>query len=251
MTFVIPKLFHKILVKRLESYLLQNGIVNPSIQKEFLMGINGTAEHIFTATAFIENVIQHSSPLTVTFLDLQNAFGSVAHTLITDILIHIKLPDNVILYISDGYSKLTAFVKIKDWTTPTFEIKRGMFQGNTLSLIIFLAVFNPLIELSSQITTSDFFLKMSVPNSVGLPPINSAIYVHWNENSDEPIGWYYATVKSHFPDGTTNIEYANSDTEIVTLHSVKWEPTRKGQKPYLSNNRTPPKFPLKRLERKF
>ena len=128
-----------------------------------------------------------------------------------------------------------------------FEIKWGMFQGDTLSPVIFLAVFNPLIELSNRLTTSGFTLKLPVPNSVGLPPVNSAIYVHWNENSDEPIGWYHATVKSHHPDGTTSIEYANSNTERVNLHSVKWEPTRKGQKPYLPNNRNPPKFLLKKI----
>ena len=111
-----------------------------------------------------------------------------------------------------------------------FEIKPGMFQGDTLSPVIFLAVFNPVTELSNCLTTSGFSLKLPVPNLVGLPPLDSAIYEHWNENSDEPIGWYHATVKSHHPDGTTSIEYANSDTEIVSLHSVKWEPTRKGQK---------------------
>ena len=114
MTSVIPKLFHKILAKRLESYLLQNGIVNPSIQKGFLSGINGTAEHIFTTTAILDNAVQHGSPLIVTFLDLQNTFGSVAHELTTDILTHIKLPDNLVSYkYSDGYSKLTEYVKTK------------------------------------------------------------------------------------------------------------------------------------------
>ena len=33
MLSVIPKLCHKILAKWLESYLLMNGIINPSIQK--------------------------------------------------------------------------------------------------------------------------------------------------------------------------------------------------------------------------
>ena len=175
MSSVIPKLFHKILAKRLESYLLKNGIINPSIQKGLLSGVNGTAEHIFTTTAIIDDAIQHDSPLAVTFLDLQNAFGSVAHGLITDILTHIKLPDSLLItYISNGYSKLTASVKTEDWRTPMFEIKRGMFQGDTLSPVIFLTVFDALIELSNHLTTSGFSLKVPVPNSVGLPPVNSA-----------------------------------------------------------------------------
>ena len=166
---VIPKLFHKIVAKQLESYLLKNGIINPSIQKGFLSGVNGTAEHIFTTTAIIDNAIQHGSPLVVAFLDLQNAFGSVAHVLITDILTHIKLPDSLITYISDGYSNLTGYVKTKDWKSPMFKIKCGMFQGDTLSPVIILTVFNPLIELSSRHTTSVYSLKVPVPNSVGLP----------------------------------------------------------------------------------
>ena len=86
-----------------------------------------------------------------------------------------------------------------------------------------------------------------VPNSVGLPPVNSTTYVYWDENSDEPVEWNYAVVKKHLSDGTTNIEYANKDTEIVNLHNVKWEPTRKGQKPYLLNNSKPPQFPPKKI----
>ena len=102
------------------------------LQKGFLSGVNGTTEHIFTTTAIIDNPIQHGSPLAVTFLNLQNAFGSVAHGLITDILTHIKLPDSLITYISNGYSKVTASVKTKNWRTPVFEIKGGMLQGDTL-----------------------------------------------------------------------------------------------------------------------
>ena len=120
MSSVIPKLYHKILTKRLETYLLKNDIIDPSIQKGFLTGINGTIEHTFTTTAIIDNAIQHGNPLAVTFLDLQNAFGSVAHTLIKDIPIYVKLSEALISYISNGYSKLTASVRTKEWRTSTF-----------------------------------------------------------------------------------------------------------------------------------
>ena len=58
-------------------------------------------------------------------------------------------------------------VKTKDWRTPVFEIKRKV----TLCLpVIFLTVFNPLIELSSCLTTSTLSLKVPVLNSVGPSP---------------------------------------------------------------------------------
>ena len=237
MSSVIPKLFHKILAKRLETFLLSNGILNPSLQKGFLTGINGTTEHIFTTTAIIDNAIQHGSPLAVTLLDLKNAFGSVAHALIADILKHIRLPSGLISYITDAYSKLSAVVKTKEWKTPPFAIKRGMFQGDTLSPAIFLTVFNPLVELTNRLPTCGFSLKVPVPNSTGLPPVNTAIYIYWDESlSEEPAGWYYATVKAHLSDGSSTIEYVDKAMETVNLHSVRWEPTRKGQKAYLPNN---------------
>ena len=73
---------------------------------------------------------------------------------------------------------------------PPFIIKRGRFQGDTLSPLIFLTVFNAVVELSNYFPTCGFSLKVPVPNSAGLPPVNSAIYVHWDESSlDEPTGW--------------------------------------------------------------
>ena len=155
MSSVIPKLFHKILAKCLEVFLLSNGILNPNLQKGFLTGINGTTEHIFTTTAIIDNTIQHGTPLAITFLDLQNAFSSVAHTLITDMLTHIRLPNGLISYIVDGYTKLSA---TEEWKMPPFKIKQGMFQGDTSSPVIFLTVFNPLVE---QVTTFQLAVFLS------------------------------------------------------------------------------------------
>ena len=61
-------------------------------------------------------------------------------------------------------------------------------------------------------------MKLYVPNSTGLPPPNSAIYLEWNEEtSDEPPGWYYATVKEYFANGQALVEYTDSSTELIDL----------------------------------
>ena len=76
--------------------------------------------------------------------------------------------------------------------------------------------------------------------------MNSAIYVLWDEpQSDEPSGWYYATVFEYHSDGEATIKYANKATERVNLNTVEWKHTRKKQKPFLPFSRTPPVFPLK------
>ena len=248
LTSIIPKIFHKIIAKRLEHYLLSNNIFDPSLQKGFLSGVNGTVEHVFAISCILDNAINQGLPLAITFLDLKNAFGSIAHSLIRDMFDHMKLPSQITSYIMNGYSKLSAIVKTKKWSTPPFSIKRGVFQGDTLSPLIFLVAFNPLIQVCNTLSTCGFSLRLPIANSSGLPPVNSAIYVMWNETqSEEPSGWYYAVVCEYHSNGEATIEYADKSTERLNLNMAEWKHTRKGQKSYLPTTKNPPVFPLKRI----
>ena len=135
----------------------------------------------------LDNAIQHGLLLAISFLDLRNAFGSVAHNLIKDILHHIQLPDNFVSYISESYAQLSGLVKTKHWRTPVFKIERGVFQKDTLSPLIFLVAFNPLIEFCNKLPSCGFCLKLPVPNSSGLHPISFACNLCWMER--ELLWW--------------------------------------------------------------
>ena len=94
-------------------------------------------------------------------------------------------------------------------------------------------------------------MKLPVQNSSGLPPINTAFYVEWNETSSDKLpGWYYAVthivVKEYLPDSQAKIEYADHASETLDLHSIHWEHTRKGQKAFLLLSINPPTFPMKK-----
>ena len=71
----IGKVFHKIIAKRLERYLITNKIIDTSTQKGFISGINGTMEHTFALNSILENARANSLPVFVTFLDLKNCNG--------------------------------------------------------------------------------------------------------------------------------------------------------------------------------
>ena len=106
LTSAIGKLYHKIIAHRLERFVMDNEIVDASLQKGFLTGINGTMEHIFAVSAIVQNALQNGLPFAMTFLDLQNAFGSISHDLILDVLVHCRLPEQITAYITDLYSNL-------------------------------------------------------------------------------------------------------------------------------------------------
>ena len=147
-----------------------------SIKVGFLSHINGTMEHIFAVSAIVQNAIQHGLPLSLTFLDLKNAFGSVSHNLIYDMLSHIKLPSEICAYISSSYSNLSAYVSTKNWSSPSFPILKGVFQGDTLSPLIFLIAFNPIIEAVQSLSTCGFQWKVPCATFLEPPKVTSIPY---------------------------------------------------------------------------
>ena len=173
----------------------------------------------------IDNARVNSLPLSLTFIDLRNAFGSVSHDYIQDILEYVQLPKEVQEYISAFYGKLSAYIATKDWKTPRFSIERGVFQGDTLSPLIFLLAFNPIIEAINSVEPGfQLMLPSQSCNEASLPGINTYIYARWDEEgSDEPPGWYLAKILSIDSMGLAVLKYRKGNlTEEVNLSSIKW-----------------------------
>ena len=225
LTSAIGKLFHKIIASRLESYCLSNKINNTSIQKGFLHGINGVMKHIFCVNSIISHAKENGLPLAMTFIDLKNAFGSVPHdlNLIRDVLSAIKVPSEIQQYISNVHSQLTGSFNTKHWSSQQFPISRGVFQGDTLSPIIFLLAFTPIINFASSLPSMEFSFKIPLPDSKSLPDPDSPIYISWNEPlSQDPPGWYLCKVQHYDPKGTATVVYSDGQIEdMVNIHSVQ------------------------------
>ena len=231
------------MANRLERFLRVNGIIETSLQKGFLSNINGTMEHIFATSSIVQNALHHGLPLSVTFLDLKNAFGSVSHQLIADMLDHVGVPMQLGSYISSAYSQLSAYVVSKKWSTPTFSIHRGVFQGDTLSPLIFLIAFNPIIQLAQSLSTLGFRLRLPDANQCELPKENSYLYVLWDEeSSEEPNGWYLSKVTSISPDGSATLYYRKGKSyENINLIDTEWAPAPGNGKWFLPLSSAPSK----------
>ena len=67
----------------------------------------------------LDNAIQQGLPLALTFLDLKNAFGSIAHPLIRDMLNHIKLPSQVISYYHEWLFQAFCYSKNEGMDIPS------------------------------------------------------------------------------------------------------------------------------------
>ena len=147
LTSCVGKLFHQILSDRISEYLIRNNLLDSHTQKAFLKGINGCIEHTLVMGELLSHAKRNKRTIHVTYFDLADAFGSVEHNLINFALQRNKIPKTVCTYISNLYSQLEGTVRGPNWTSKPFNFKRGVFQGDPLSPIIFLLVFNPIIQV--------------------------------------------------------------------------------------------------------
>ena len=109
--------------------------------------------------------------------------------------------------------------------TPRFSIERGVFQGDTLSPLIFLLAFNPIVEAINSVEPGfQLMLPSQSCNEASLPGINTYIYARWDEEgSDERPGWYLAKILSIDSMGLAVLKYRKGNlTEEVNLSSIKW-----------------------------
>ena len=252
LTSTIGKLFNRILASRFEKFIRGNGIVDPSIQKGFLSGIPGALEHIFTTSAILSNSKSQGQPLYMSFLDISNAFGSISQQLINDILEYIQTPSSITSYINHAYSQLKGFVYTSNWSTDQFSIERGIFQGDTLSPLIFLVAFNPILCLANSNPSLGYTPCHPVPASEGLPPVDSHIYLEWNEpSSDEPPGWYRCSIVGFNPSGSATVRYPNGSTEIIDLRIAQWHLATGNSKHFLKPSITPPTAKVPKVREKI
>ena len=232
LTSVVGKLFHKILSQRLEMYLKANNVIDSSVQKGLLTGLPGIFEHVYSLSAILQDVLTNKKPLMMTFLDLKNAFGSVSHQLIFDMLKAVRVPSAFFHYIQSFYSQLSVTITSRAWETDSIPFRRGVFQGDTLSPIVFLLVFNPILKLAGSLNQSyGYKFQLPVEGTDMLPPIKTTIYVKWTEVGDELPGWYKARVDQYYVNGSCRIVYCNDNdcevSEVVNLTTVEWEPCSK------------------------
>nr|XP_054769560.1 uncharacterized protein LOC129277399 [Lytechinus pictus] len=98
----------------------------------------------------MENLLdakQRKKEIVVAWLDLANAYGSVAHNLIQFALEWYHVPPDIREVIQKYYDELFVRVRTQEWTTEWFMYQIGLFQGCPLSVVLFLIVFNLLLDL--------------------------------------------------------------------------------------------------------
>ena len=125
--------------------MLKNNYLDTNIQKAFVNGIPGCAEHQLKLASAIKEA--HKKPLPDRLLARPcKCVGSVHHELIDFSLSHYQAQDMLINTITSIYTNLSAEVTSSDWSTGRIPLEVGVYQGDPLSTVIFNTVMCTLIE---------------------------------------------------------------------------------------------------------
>ena len=138
----IGKTYHLLLANLLTTFLTANKLIDPTLQKAFIPGINGCIEHNIVIYEVIKDPKNRKKTCHITFFDLEDAFGSAPHSLIDHTLERNFIPPIIRKYFHNMYKHSTAVVESNAWRSDPFKFKRGVFQGDPISPVIFLLVFN-------------------------------------------------------------------------------------------------------------
>ena len=146
LTFNTGKLYHTLKAQRTIDYMVAINYLDPIAQKAYVEGINGCVEHVTVVQEIIQHAKSNHKTVHFTWFDLEDAFGSVSHTLILFVMNYYFLPQQIIKNITNLYTKLRGKVWSNDWETEILNFLKGVFQGDPFSGVIFLIIFNPLLE---------------------------------------------------------------------------------------------------------
>ena len=136
----LSRLYNKILARRLNKFILENNIIDTTVQKGFLSGFRGCLEHAF----YLQTVCKKDA--FISLIDLKNAYGSVPQKLLFHVLDKFHLPQKFQNYIKLLYGSLSTRFRTHQGLTVPIKCARGLFQGDPLSPLLFLLCLEPILQ---------------------------------------------------------------------------------------------------------
>lgn len=105
----------------------------------------------------MEEAQLHSKEIHVAYIDCKKAFDSLHHDTIFCVLWHYGLGDKFVGVIERLYNNCYATVKVNGTPSSPFAISRGVWQGDTLSPLLFILTINPFLDQVVQQSCSYIF----------------------------------------------------------------------------------------------
>ena len=138
------KIYSGILSQRITAVAVELGWLSPG-QKGFLPGVHGIQEHTQLLQTAVEETTSKHKSMSMAWLDLCNAFGSVPHAVLFELFDSLPLPNDLKRMLSDIYTG-----NIMDFVVGNESVSiaptAGVRQGDALSTTVFNLAAKPLLR---------------------------------------------------------------------------------------------------------
>ena len=129
---------------------------NFSFQKGFRRGVPGCMEHATITGEALKDAKANRKNLTIVWIDLADAFGSVKHGLIFFTMKYFGINQKVLEYFKYCYSTLRVQVRVKDQMTEAIRFEVEVFQRCVASPTLFNFVFQLLLLSLDLLKTESY-----------------------------------------------------------------------------------------------
>ena len=144
------KILTSTFARHIERHIEDNDIMEVT-QKGCQKGKQGCKDHLMTNKAITGNARQRQANLSMAWIDYKKAFDSVPHSWIIKVLEMYHIDPQIVKCISESMklwnTTLTLAADTHAITVQGVRIKRGIFQGDSLSPLLFCLALNPLCSI--------------------------------------------------------------------------------------------------------
>jgi hypothetical protein len=152
----IYKLITSIISKRMQSYINDQNLM-PKEQKRCCRGLKGCKDQLLISKAISQECKRRKKNLCMAWIDYQKAFDRVLHSWIINSLELIGINNKIISFtkkiMSHWRTRMRVHIENKLIETEEIEIQRGIFQGDSLSPLLFCICLIPLTEQLNRLNT--------------------------------------------------------------------------------------------------
>ena len=143
--------------------MINNKSLDRTVQNRFMPVLRSCTQHHSKLSRLLHEVTTRQRSLSIAWLDLVNAYGSVNHDLIDFSLKHYHVLPQFNNIMANLYSGLSARITSNGWNTSTIPFGISVYKGDPLSAVILKHVINTLIDTLK--TKSDLGIKLSKPTT--------------------------------------------------------------------------------------
>ena len=150
--------------EKLYQHLEKNGLLADE-QKGRRKGSRGTKDQLLIDKAILKNCRRRLTNLSMAWIDYKKAYDMVPHSWILRCLEMVGGAKNIINIISNSMVNWKTVLTSEGTDIGQVDIKRGIFQGDSLSPLLFIIIMLPLTLVLRKMRAGYRFAKDMIPVS--------------------------------------------------------------------------------------